>query len=645
MSHSFDEFFASRKEESASPFLTADSKRWGIHLSLKGSCIAAICLVFAFGFSSINPPLSALFLSFVFFLAGIPALIEALKDLKALEINIDTLMTAAAFLALFINSGLEGGLLLVLFGASGALEETVSSKALSALHNLNHLAPKSAQVVADDGMIYEKSILDIKIGMKLLIKAGEIVPLDGIIAQGETSVNLSHLTGESLPDFKTTGDEVPAGAKNLDAAIVLEVKRISSDSTISRIVSLIMRAKEAKPKLQQWLDRFDKTYATTIIALTFGFMFLLPPILSIPFFGDEGSIYRSLAFLIASAPCALVIATPTAYLSAISACARKGILLKGGITLDALASCTTIAFDKTGTLTTGDLVCASIAPIGDSRYSPLEALGIAAALERHVVHPIATALLRLAQEKNAPAYEISQFKSIPGYGLEGMLEGNIPVAIGLLEHIAKKHALDPILADRSDEQLLCALAIGQEAFLFRFTDQVRSQIPDLIRHLRTENNLTPIMLTGDHAPNAHRIAKLLGIEKVFADLRPEDKLKEVERLAKTTGLAMVGDGVNDAPALARATVGISMGRIGSATAVDASDAILLNDDLHLLGWLFSKASSTQRIVKQNLTLALGVIALATLPALLGLVPLWVAVLLHEGGTLVVGANSLRLLRT
>ena len=646
----FDEFFASGQEESVSPFLTRRSQRWGKNIPIKSSLTAAFFLALSFGFSFTEPLLAKFFLSFVFFLSGVPALLDALEDLRNLEINIDVLMTLAALLAVLIGSTLEGALLLVLFEISGALEGTVSRKARSALHHLNRIAPKLALLVADDGTTYEKAIREITPGMRILIKSGEVVPLDGIIKEGVSSVNLVHLTGEAMPIPKEAGDEVPAGARNLDSALIIEVSRTMSDSTVTRIIQLITQAQSAKPRMQRFLDRFGRGYATTIIALTVLFALLLPLFFSISYLGMEGSIYRAVAFLIAASPCALIIATPTAYLSAMSACSRKGILLKGGVTLDALASCQTVAFDKTGTLTTGDLICTSLEPLDPAAaYSIHEALGIAASLERQVVHPIASAIVRLARDRLTPSFEITQFQSIPGYGLQGMINGNTPVAIGLPEHILKTANPDSAKKIHSwggDEpgQILTLLSIGGELFVFRFSDQVREQIPALIKTLRTRNQLEPIILTGDNENNARHVGHLLGIETIYANLRPENKLSKVSEIAENRPLAMIGDGINDAPALARATVGISMGRIGSATAVDASDVVLLNDDLHLLSWLFSKSRFTQRIVKQNIALALAIICFATTPALIGLIPLWLAVILHEGGTVIVGLNSLRLLK-
>jgi len=643
MAYLFDEFFASGAEESVSPFLTPQSRSWGENLSLKSAFGAACFLILAFGFSFTHPPLSNLFLSLVYFLAGVPALIAAFNDLKNLEINIDVLMTLAAFLAVLIGSGLEGALLLVLFELSHGMEDSVSRKARSALHNLNNLAPKFAHAIDRDGIVFEKAVREIQTGTHLLIKQGEIVPLDGTVIEGTSSVNLVHLTGESTPNLKIPGDLLPAGARNLESALTMEVTRTSSDSTLTRIIQLITAAQEAKPRVQRWLDQFGKTYASTIIGLTALFALLLPWILSIPYLGIEGSVYRALAFMIAASPCALIIATPTAYLSAISACAKKGILLKGGIILDALASVTQIAFDKTGTLTTGHLECTAIESLTNSLLPLDTALAIAAALERQVVHPIATAICNLAADKKIALPEIKQFKTVPGYGLEGVLANGTAVAIGLPEHIAAKlnHKL-PITKNAG--QVLTLLLIGSDLFALRFSDQIRPKMDEFLRKIEQINGLTPLMLTGDHEQNANHVANLLGIQQIHANLRPEDKLAKVAELAEHGGLAMVGDGINDAPALARATVGISMGRIGSATAVDASDVVLLNDDLAQLNWLFLKAKMTKRIVGQNIGLALAVICLATTPALLGLIPLWLAVVLHEGGTVLVGLNSLRLLK-
>ena len=649
----FDEFLASGLEESISPFLTPSSRAWGKNLSLKIAILSASFLTLSFILSFYNMTLSYFVLSFVYFLSGTPALLNTFEDFKNLEINIDILMTLAAFLSLAIGSGLEGALLLVLFELSGAMESMVTHKVKGTLNRLHQLSPRIAFVFEKGGTVIGKTVPNIQVGEKVLVKAGEIIPLDGEVIEGRSSLNLVHLTGESLPVPKKAGEQVPAGARNLDAALTIRVSRVSADSTLSRIIQLITQAQEAKPKLQRFLDRFGKPYSTVIILLTILFAITLPFIFSMSFFGWEGSIYRALTFMIAASPCALIIGAPTAYLSAINSCARKGILLKGGITLDALASCKTVGFDKTGTLTTGELSLSSIETLKGYAGHDL-ALQSAAALEHHVVHPIATAILKSSREKKLPPLILQDFQSHPGFGLEGTILQNskkMPARIGIVEFIRKK--LDSKEKEDLEKQLkalkkkgsvLAILLLDSSIFLFRFTDTLRPGAKEMIDQLALLN-LDSLMMTGDHRENAEEIAKLIGLKQIHANLRPEDKLRLISELSKKAPMAMVGDGINDAPALARASVGISMGKVGSATAVDVSDVVLLNDELPHLGWLFQKSHSALRVVKENLILALCVIVFATTPALLGFIPLWLAVVLHEGGTVLVGLNSLRLLKT
>ncbi len=649
----FDEFFSSGKEDTISPFLTPDSRKIGKNLKLKSSLLAAIFLLAALITSFYSPQISYLFLAFVYFLAGIPALIESIEDISNLEINIDVLMTLAALLSVLIGSALEGGLLLVLFELSAGLEGMVTQKTKTALTQLNKITPRTAFVLEEDHSVSEKALHEVTVGMHILVKAGEVIPLDGNVIEGSSFINLVHLTGESKPVPTKPGDEVAAGGRNLDGKLVVRVERTSNDSTLSRIIELITKAHESKPRMQRLFDRFGKYYATTIILLSAAFALLLPFIFSIEYLGDNGSIYRALAFLIAASPCALIIATPTAYLSAISSCAKKGILLKGGVTLDSLASCSIVAFDKTGTLTTGELNCTQIAPLWPKNPSISidQALSIAAGLERGAVHPIAKAIENFAKEKKISASPIENFNAKAGFGLEGeiSIDGTKKhVAIGHAEYIlslwkGENHRDVSDLLAKSTE-LSTLLLIDEELFLFDFLDTLRPDSGRVLQSLRDRHRLQLIMLTGDRQDIAEKVASNLAIDQIFSELRPEDKLNKVIELNRSGELVMVGDGVNDAPALARSTVGISMGKIGSATAVEASDIVFIHDDFSLLNWLMDKAHSTMRIVKQNISLALVVIFFATTPALLGLIPLWLAVILHEGGTVIVGLNSLRLLK-
>lgn len=626
-----------------------------------GSCPAAACGIYLRFFFQAQA-LSSLLLCCVYFLAGIPSLIEAIEDLANGEINIDILMTLAAFSSVLIGSGLEGGLLLVLFALSGAMEDAVSAKAKGTLSSLHKLSPTKACLVEPDGKLIEKAIQEVSVGSLILIKAGQMVPLDGVVVEGASSVNLVHLTGENMPVSKSKGDTVPAGARNMEGSLTVQVTHTSADSTLAHIIQLVTQAQEARPALQRWFDRSSRAYAMSIILSAALFALLLPLGLSIPFLGTEGSLYRALAFLIAASPCALIIAIPIAYLSVISACASKGILLKGGVSLDALARCKAIAFDKTGTLTTGELHCTSIYPLlgEESRLNTKQAAAIAYALEKNAHHPIAAALVNYGEKERLPSLSLRAFKAVPGSGLEAVVqlefEGIKPAkaAIGKPDFIKSKLPphLHPIVDSYVEEieqagDLLALLLVEEQGsnallglYLFRFQDTPRTEIKQVIRALKNRG-LAAIMLTGDRAPAARKIAEALEISAWHADLSPEEKLNFVAKLAPK-GLAMIGDGINDAPALARATVGICMGQIGSSAALDAADIILLHDNIQMLDWLIGKAYQTQRIVKQNLILASAAILVASLPALAGLLPLWVAVLLHEGGTVLVGLNGLRL---
>lgn len=648
----FDEFFSSGKLDAVSPFLTQLSRRWARHLPLRSALVSAFFFLLALCFHFINPAASTFFLAFVYFLVGTPALINALEDLRNLEINIDVLMMVAALLSIVIGSALEGGLLLVLFEISANMEAAVLQKTRSAVLNLQKMSPKSAWVIDEQGLLFQKAVQDIAIGTSIVIKAGEMIPLDGIVSQGSSFIKMVHLTGESEPLAARVGDEVASGSVNLEGTLTLKVTRISNDSTLHRIMQLMTQAQEAKPAIERFLDRFGKWYAISIMLIAAGSLLTLYFFFGLPFLGLEGALYRSLSFLIAASPCALILATPTAYLSAMSSCAKKGILLKGGTILDALHRCRVIAFDKTGTLTTGALQCTGLLPLSATSIPHATAIAAAAGLEQRAHHPIGEAIVAHARLQQIEPLHVDHFSSKPGYGLEGLVTvdgGALRCTIGHPDFIASKlepasEKLTALLREsahalRGQHTLLL---IEQSLFAFTFKDEIRPESKSALAKLKGRFHL--VMLTGDHSGHAHEVASQLALDEIFANLRPEQKLDKVAELSQKRGLIMVGDGINDAPALARAHVGISMGSIGSATAVDASDIIFLKDDLSTIDWLIDKSAHTSKILKQNLTLALGVILLATTPALLGELPLWLAVMLHEGGTLLVGLNSLRLLK-
>jgi len=640
---SYVDFFNSGLALEKNPLIRHNHPFLSRGLFLKSSLLAALLWLGALVTHFTHPSTSSYLLVITYFLAGTHALVESMDDLLHLRINIDVLMTLAAFLAILIGGALEGALLLVLFAISEAMEEAVQQKTTASIESLISLAPTQALVIDGERQIL-KSIDDVRVGDKIIVKAGGVIPLDGTIAEGSSSVNMAHLTGEALPVSKQPGESVAAGSITTDGSLTVEVTATSSDSTLARIIELITKAQSAKPALQRFFDRFVDTYAKIIIAISALFAGLAPLISHLNYLGDEGSVYRALAFLIAASPCALIIALPTAYLSAISSCARRGVLLKGGIILDSLAKIKRVIFDKTGTLTTAALELASI-------EGSVDMLAAAAALEKHSSHPIGAALMRAAEEKKLPLPKTSDFRELPGYGIEGNVEGIGLVTIGHGEHIlsklsgaTKESAATRVkeIADRGES--LCALLAKDEVTFFTFRDALKEEAKDAIAALKKEG-LAVAMLTGDHAGAAKSVSDKLGIETFEADLRPEDKMAYVEKAESVEPVAVFGDGINDAPALARASVGISMGSLGSDTAIEASDIVLLHDELMLGPWVIAKSKKTLVIVRQNLAFAVGVITCVSLLALFGFVPLWLAVMLHEGGTILVALNGLRLLST
>lgn len=631
--YNFDQFFLSGLEPNVSPFLSEKSQKWGKSLSLKNAVFALVLLALAQATSKINTSFSFFSLTVIYFLLGTPAILKASLDVTKINVNINVLMTLAAFFSIIIGSPYEGAFLLVLFALANALTERVAYKTKSAIHELNKINPTKVLFLNQDGSTIEKAIREVQIGDMLLIKAGEIVPLDGTVISGASSLNLKHLTGEAAPLLVKIGDAVPSGAENQEGVLTIKVLKSFGLSTLNTIIQLMEKAEKQKPKVEAFFDAFSKIYAIAIIFLTAIFAAAIPLFFNLPYLGPEGSLYRSLAFLIAASPCALILAVPASYLSSISAAAKKGIILKGGLVLDALFKVRQIAFDKTGTLTTGDLKLTSLEKISGP-LSEEEALKLAAGLEQGAKHPIAKAILNKALEQKLALPSFKNLKVIPGYGVEGEANGLGSIFLGHPSYFKKDQLL---------EKGSVFLFVQDSIFVFHFEDQERKNLRGTIHELK-KNGLKTIMLTGDTLQKARAIADSLSLDEYYAGLKPEEKLHLIEKFSQSEAIAMVGDGINDAPALAKASVGISMGQIGSATAVNASDVILIKDDLQLLPWLFQKTKKTRRIVKENITLALAVILFASVPALLGLIPLWLAVILHEGGTLTVGLNSLRLLK-
>ncbi len=431
---SFQRFFELGLEESASPFLDSQAKRISRNILLKSALTAAILLVIAWVSFYWHSPFWQIPTTFTYLLVGTPALIAAGEDIfRKRDVNIDVLMTVAAFAALLVGGALEGALLLVLFALSGALEDMVTLKAKSALSAINELAPSKACVVEDGGFYLERAVDDVHVGERIAVRAGEIVPLDGIVCEGSSSVSTAHLTGESRPLFVEKGQPLSSGTRVLDGSLVVEVTCSSHDSTVTKLIQLITHAHATKPQLTQTFDRFGKRYALAVMGLT-GCFALFLPLFGIPFLGPEGALLRAVSFLITASPCALILAVPISYLSGLGAAAWKGAILKGSLILDRMVHCSQVAFDKTGTLTEGALTVDQILPLTpQSHRSVAEVISMAASLEKHAVHPIAHAICQRASS----FVDLSQIQVVAGVGVSGVYQ-NLTLFIGGVEAAIQK---------------------------------------------------------------------------------------------------------------------------------------------------------------------------------------------------------------
>ncbi|KAL6530107.1 putative cadmium/zinc-transporting ATPase hma1, chloroplastic [Orobanche minor] len=634
-------------------------------------------------------PLQQAFTLVAFPLVGVSASFDAAMDIMGGKVNIHVLMALAAFASVLMGNPLEGGLLLAMFNLAHIAEENFTRKSKIDVKKLKENHPEFALVLdVEDGntpsfseLMYRKiPVNDLEVGSYILVKAGESVPVDCDVVQGRSTITIEHLTGEVKPVEKKVGDGIPGGARNLDGVMIVMAKKTWKESMLSKIVQLTEEAQQSKPKLQRWLHKFGEQYSKLVIILSAAIALMGPVLFKWPVFSTSvcrGSVYRALGLMVAASPCALAV-SPLAYATAISACARKGILLKGSHVLDALASCQNIAFDKTGTLTTGEFMCKAIEPIHghisnkEKQIAPCcapscekEALAVAAAIEKGTTHPIGRALVDHSIGKDLPPVSVESFENLPGRGLFATISspkdrfgGGEPLkaSIGSVEYITSlfisedesKRIKQAVSASSYGDDFVCAaLSVNNKVTLFHFEDKPRSGSLDVIKSLQDKGNLRVMLLTGDHEFSAWRVADAVGIKEVHCGLKPEDKLYHVTSISRVTGggLIMVGDGINDAPALAAATVGIVLAERASATAIAVADVLLLQDNISGVPFCVAKSRQTNSLVKQNVALALSSIVLASLPSVLGFLPLWLTVLLHEGGTLLVCLNSIRALNT
>lgn len=592
----------------------------------------------------------------------------ALAALKARKFDIDVLMVVGALLSAALKHPEEGALLLFLFNLSGALEDLAMRRTEREVKALHKLMPTDA-LVWRDGVWVEADAKSLTTGERVKIRPGERVPADCVIEVGSSSMDQSAITGESMPREVKPGDELYAGTINTDDALECKVTRPVAQSSLQRILDLVTQASEAREPVQRTIDKLSEPYATGVLIISLITVMFWKFALQREW---EPSLMTAITLLIVASPCALIIATPTATLAAIARGARGGVLFKGGHSLELLSNVGAVCFDKTGTLTIGRPRLYEVHPVAWSDGKEL--LGLAAGLEADSTHPIATAVREAAKERGVDAIKLDRVSHTAGRGLEGDYQGRlarlgsfkhtqevIPVCFRnrvqeVLSKIQERGHIGVVIAQAASDPNDASGEGGQAAVLI-MADAVRPGAPTLVRELHALGVKPVRMLTGDNRATAARVAASLELDRFDAELMPQDKLDLVGELRKACkseagrkyrGVAVIGDGVNDAPALAAADVGLAIGAIGTAAALESADIVLLSDNLGAVPWAVRLARRARLTVKANLGFALGVITLVGAGVLIGSyinrpIPLWIGVLAHEGGTLLVVLNSLRLL--
>lgn len=568
------------------------------------------------------------------------------------RVGIELLMSTAAVVATVMGQAGEGAMLVFLYSISEAAEGYTEDKTRSAVKALMNLAPKRAVVRRDGGEV-EIAIEEIDVGEVFLVKPGQSVATDGIVLSGTSSVNQAPVTGESVPIEKTPEDAVFAGSINGEGALEVRATKTFANNTIARIIQMVEEAQERKGASERFIERFGARYSPAVLLIGVLIAFL-PPLLG------AGPwvmwISRATVFIVAAAPCALVISIPITLVAALGTGARNGMLIKGGVYIEKLANIRVVALDKTGTVTKGEPEVTDVALVdqrGDgSPASVQELLAVAAGVEKRSQHPLAKAIVRYTRSAGIEPSEVSDFISFTGAGARGRWDGRI-VFVGSPAMFALR--IGAALAGKADEirrleaEGNTVVLVGGTAHvwgLMAIRDNVRPNARQAMLALREVGVEKIVMLTGDNERTAHAIAREAGIEEVHAELKPEDKVAKVRELTRRYGhVAMVGDGVNDAPALAEATVGIAMGAAGTDVALETADVALMADDLERLVYALRLAHRNQSIVRQNLVLSTLVIGALVIGAVLGYFSLPIAVLGHEVSEFVVIASGLRMLRT
>jgi Cd2+/Zn2+-exporting ATPase len=578
---------------------------------------------------------------------GWDAAVDSWENLKEREIDIHFLMLAVAIGAMFINAWGEAVLLLFLFSASGAMEGYSLDRTQREVSALLRSSPKQATIVRPDGSEETVAVESLQVGQRVRVKPGEAFAADGVVASGQSASDESALTGEANPVEKKLGDQVFSGTINLWGAVDYDVARLPSESTLQKIIRLIQTAQKLKAPSERFTDKFGTKYTYAVIGGSAAMFLVWWLGFHLPAFANEGGVrsafYRAMTLMVVASPCALVLSIPSAILAAIAWGARHGVLFRGGAAIEKLAEIDVVALDKTGTLTTGELAVVGYESYPAGRET--EVMELAYALEAKSEHPLARAIVRDAKARGVKAIELGNFQAITGQGVRGNV-GDTRVLLGRRELLeagplaewAGKLPTAP--AELAEVWVVGKGVLGR--VLLR--DQIRAESKAVLAELK-RMNIRTVMLTGDRAHSAEAVAKELGVDEVRAHLTPEQKVAAIQELRQggARKVAMVGDGVNDAPSLAAADVSVAMGARGSDAALEQAEIILMHDRIENFLAAERLSRRAKAIIRQNLTISLGVVIIMIIATALGTVPLAVGVGAHEGSTLVVCINSLRLL--
>ncbi len=569
-----------------------------------------------------------------------PVARRAFAALQAgMPFTIEMLMTIAAVGALFIGAAEEAALVVFLFAVGEVLEGVAANTARASIKALANLVPKTA-LLEENGTTREVSAASLIVGQRVLVRPGDRIPADGAIAEGISGIDESPVTGESVPRTKGPGDPVFAGSINAEAALRITVTKAAEDNTIARIVKLVEEAESARAPTERFIDRFSRIYMPAIVGVAL-LVALVPPL----GFGQDWNtwIYRALALLLIGCPCALVISVPASIASALSSGAKRGLLMKGGAVIEAAARVTRVAFDKTGTLTHGKPAVTDIVPLGTATET--QVLEVAAGVEGGSSHPLAMAILRRAEADKITALPSREARAIIGKGAEAIV-GDARAWVASPGYAAGAGALDgPGLrraAQLEDEgkTVVVVFRERQGLGLIAMRDEPRADAADAVRQLRAMG-ITPVVLTGDNPRTAAAIAGGMGLE-FRAGMMPEDKLTEIRRMSETGSVMMIGDGINDAPALKQASVGVAMGS-GTDVALETADAAILRDRVTDVPGMIRLSRAAMANIRQNVTIALGLKAVFLVTTVIGATGLWIAILADTGATVLVTLNALRLL--